>query len=544
MARKVIGNLLNREQLLNMNNNFTELYEKVNEALSYSQNIIDYEDKLKETIEEYDNKQIENNSIDNSKLMDGTIQPEKTSFFTKTGSNNLLNLATLLKNKSIDTAGNIVDAPNYWLTDYILVDSRLGEQINVSNDGTNSYRISIHDENKKFLGRPGITGDTKFVPNPSTQAMYVRISGTRDINTVMINKGASLLPYETPITTSSGYKLKDELYDTEIEDNSIDNSKLVDGTIQPEKTSFIKNTFLQKDIKITPDNEVHFQKPVNLFNRNIVQYGKTLDSDGNIVNDDKYILSAPIKAKGKKIAMSTDNSVRWGIYNKDGAKLGRGGKIQGSTNIIDLTKSPDAEYVLLSIVKTSADRFMVNYGDYVLPYENFEYKLISTSEYPLSISNDIVPTGANSSNTTQVVSGNVIDLKGTSQIYRDISSSFNSKDTTEVYSTNAKSQIDYIEFSTNNINAELILTYVDDKGTNKTSTITNPSDNSELPLTLDNIVNYGYPNTDFIVYDPTKAIYKIAIKDLKFSNGFKLVAKNSGSINANIGVKLVGRYYV
>ena len=44
MARKVIGNLLNREQLLNMNNNFTELYEKINEVLSYYQNIIDYED--------------------------------------------------------------------------------------------------------------------------------------------------------------------------------------------------------------------------------------------------------------------------------------------------------------------------------------------------------------------------------------------------------------------------------------------------------------------------------------------------------------------
>ena len=57
-------------------------------------------------------------------------------------------------------------------------------------------------------------------------------------------------------------------------------------------------------------------------------------------------------------------------------------------------------------------------------------------------------------------------------------------------------------------------------------------------------MKYGYPNTDFIVYDPTKSIYKIAIKDLKFSNGFKLEAKNNNSSNINIGVKLVGRYYV
>lgn len=610
---------------------------------------------------------IEDNSIFNEKLVDGTIQPGKTDFFTKNTSRNLLVLSTLQKNKSIDTAGNIIDAPNYWLTDLIPVDSLKSEQINVSNDGTNAYRIALYDENKKFLGRPGILNESKYTPAASSLTKYVRISGTRDINTVMINKGPVLLPYEAPTLNATDYKLKPELYDKTIPDGAVTTSKIGDKSVTVEKTSFLKTstgnnllnletvlrgktietdgtivddegrwltdlipvdsskneqinisndgtnsyrialydkdkkfisrmgvtgdtkfvpnpstqamyvrisgvrdlndtminkgptslplekyvgevTKMNTDIKVTPDNEVHFQKSSNLFNKNTIQVNKTLDINGNIVEDNKYVLSAPIKAKGKKIAMTTDNSVRWGIYTKDGISLGRGGKTQGSTDIIDLTKSPNAEYVLLSIVKTNSDGFMVNYGENVLSYEKFGYKLVSTNEYPITIANDIVPAGVTSGNTgnttTQVVSGNVIDLKGTSQIYRDISSSFNPKDTTEVYSTNAKSQIDYIEFSTNNINAELILTYVDDKGTNKTSTITNPSDNSELPLTLDNIVNYGYPNTDFIVYDPTKAIYKIAIKDLKFSNGFKLVAKNSGSINANIGVKLVGRYYV
>lgn len=612
---------------------------------------------------------IEDNSITNAKLVDGTIRPEKTNFFTNTTSSNLLVLSTLQRNKSIDTAGNIIDAPNYWLTDYILVDSKLGEQINISNYGNNAYRIALYDGNKKFLGRPGLLNESRYTPSSNSLTKYVRISGTRDINTVMINKGPVLLPYEAPTLNATDYKLKPELYDKTIPDDAVTNSKIANNAVTTEKTDFLKTvtgnnllnleavlrgksievdgtivddnirwltdlipvdaskneqinisndgtnsyrialydenkkfisrmgvtgdtkfipdtstlakyvrisgvrdlndtminkgpsllplekyvgevTKMNTDIKVTPDNVVHFQKSSNLFNKNTIQANKTLDINGNIVEDNKYVLSAPIKAKGKKIAMTTDNSVRWGIYNKDGIRLGRGGKIQGSTNIIDLTKSPDAEYILLSIVKTNVDGFMVNYGEYVLPYETFGYKLVSTNEYPITISNDIVPAGVSSGNTgnttttTQVVNGNVIDLKGTSQIYRDISSSFNAKDTTEVYSTNAKSQIDYIEFSANNINAELVLTYVDDKATNKTTTITNPNDNSVLPLTLDNIVKYGYPNTDFIVYDPTKAIYKIAIKDLKFSNGFKLVVKNSGSINANIGVKLVGRYYV
>ena len=604
---------------------------------------------------------IEDSSISNAKLIDGTIQPEKTSFFTKTSTNNLLNLLTLTKDKSFDSSGNIIDAPGYWITDYILLDSTLGEQINITNDEKTSYRVVLYDENKEVVLRTGIVGTTSYIPtNTALVKKYIRISGSRDINTVMINKGSELLPYEEP-SKLGDYKLKDELYDKfEFKKDSITTDKLKDESVTTDKVHFInklesynlldlstvqmnktfdskgnisddqtrwltdfievdgsKNeqiniskdayriaeydenkVFIQRDdilskdkfipsestryirvsasrdvntvminkgdsllplekntgntsvfspnVKVTPDNEVHFKKSNNIFNKNDVKVGKSLDSSGNIVEDADYVLTNPIKITGASVAMSTDNAVRWAVYDKDGKLLSRSGKIAGSDSLLELSRMTTADYFMLSVHKSIYEEFMVNYGNKVLPYEEFGYKLVSTKKYPITISSDIVPetTAGNTETTTQVINGNVIDLQNTKQIYKDISTSYDAGTSDEIYNTTSKAQIDYIELSTNNANAELELIYIDDKSNEVTVTVTNPSDGEKLPLTLENIVSYGYPNTEFIIYDPKRKTFKIAIKDMRFSNGFKLVAKNNNETSINIGIKLVGRYYV
>lgn len=605
---------------------------------------------------------IEDNSISNTKLVDGTIQPEKTAFFTKSSSNNLLNKSTLENGKTFDSVGNIVSDSNYWLTDYIPLDSSLKEQINITNDSTGSYRVALYDANKKLISRTGIVGTTKFIPDTTANSKYIRISGIRDVNTVMINKGTSLLPFEPPSTTLSGYKLKKDLYEQyELKDGEVTNSKIQDKTVSVNKVDFINkassynlldiskvqmNTtfnskggvvadtkrwlsdFIQvnngeqinfsnsvvdgyriasydenknfvkrydipqdtklvlddtpttkyvrlsstrdvntvmvnkgtsllpfeksvgdskeidRSIKVTPDNAVHFRKSQNIFNKNDIQTGKTIDSTGAIVEDSNFFLSAPIKIEGNKIATNTDMTVRWAVYDKDSHPILRSGKANGSTDVLDLTNVPNANYVLLSTVNDNLDKFMANYGDVVAPYEDFGYKLVSTKKYPITISSDIVPAGSSGGGTTQVVTGNVIDLDKSSQIYKENTALYNAGDKTQIYSTTSKSQIDYIELSTNNVNAELLLSYFDDNNNEKLVTINNPTDNTNLPMTLDNIIKYGYPNTDYIVYDPTRITFKIAIKDMKFSNGFKLFAKNSFTAPINIGIKLVGRYYV
>lgn len=624
---------------------------------------------------------LENNSITSDKLEKDSVTPEKTTFFTNSSTNNLLNLTTLTKDKSFDSKGNIIDAPGYWITDYIPLDSTLGEQINITNDEKTSYRVVLYDENKEVVLRTGIVGTTSYIPtNTALVKKYIRISGSRDVNTVMINKGPELLPYEEP-SKLSGYKLKDELYEkfelkensittanikdsaittAKIKDSAVTTNSIEDKAVTTDKVNFInkqesynlldlstvqmnktfnskgnisddqtrwltdfievdgsKNEqiniskdayrvaeydenkeFIQRDdilsenkiiptestryirvsasrdvntvminrgdsllplekntgntsefspnVKVTPENEVHFKKSNNIFNKNDVRVGKTLDSSGNIVEDADYVLTNPIKITGARVAMSTDNAVRWAVYDKDDKLLSRSGKIAGSDNVLELSRMTTADYFMLSVHKSVYEEFMANYGNKVLSYEEFGYKLVSTKQYPITISSDIVPktTAGNTEATTQVINGNVIDLQNTKQIYKDISTSYDASTSDEIYNTTSKAQIDYIELSTNNANTELELIYIDDESNEVTVTVTNPSDGEKLPLTLENIVSYGYPNTEFIIYDPKRKTFKIAIKDMRFSDGFKLVAKNNNETSINIGIKLVGRYYV
>mgnify|MGYP001508033303 FL=1 len=365
MARKVIGNLLNREQLLNMNNNFTELYEKINEVLSYYQNIIDYEDKLKETIEEYDNKQIEDDSISNSKLLDGTITPEKTTFFSIKKTNNLLDLTKLVEGKTIDAKGDWVEDSRRWTTHLIPLDSTKGEQINFTNDGSNAYKVLLYNSSQGYIGQSSVIGKTNYTPASNSTVQYVRISGTSDYNNIMINKGSKLLPYEKP-SDSQSVMLKPEYYNSEVKDNSI----------TPEKTTFI-------DIK---DNK---------FDYTSIQIKKTLDSQGNIIDNDKKWLSDYIELDKDGILSVTQGSYTVGVYDSNKNFLLIGGLT--NSNLIDFSLDKNARYVRISGY-VSPDTIMVNDGKTLQNYSTYgnilnnsikvDYKNISNKNIkPSDISN-------------------------------------------------------------------------------------------------------------------------------------------------------------
>ncbi|RIO70567.1 hypothetical protein BUZ39_19585, partial [Staphylococcus haemolyticus] len=130
------------------------------------------------------------------------------------------------------------------------------------------------------------------------------------------------------------------------------------------------------------------------------------------------------------------------------------------------------------------------------PYEEFGYTLISTNEAPITISSDIVPT--QNGGGTVVQGGTVVDLKNSKQILSETSKSYETEQTEKIYSTTQNSQLDYIELSTNNVNAEIILTYIDEKGTNVKASVSKPGVLETIPLTLQNIVEYGYPNVEYL----------------------------------------------
>ncbi|MCE5035275.1 BppU family phage baseplate upper protein [Staphylococcus haemolyticus] len=454
---------------------------------------------------------IEDNSILNEKLVDGTIQPEKTSFFDI--SNNLLNPETVKLNKTIDSSGNLIDDKNQFLSELIPFNSTRSISFTKGN-----YSIALYDENKEFYLKSGVTNSSLYTISANSKARYFRLSTALGaLNTIMVNYGSQLLPFE---------RFRKEL-----------------------KPEFIPNIDFDslKNVYIGPDKLTNYIKSKNLFNKNNVMIGKTINSKGTLIDDSNYVVSSKIKVEGDKVAFSTPYSAKCIIYDKNDKMLGIFSKLSNQTTVLDLTKYPNAEYFVIIASRFVKDDFMANYGETVLPYEDFAYTLVTTDQYPIKISSDIIPKtlsgGTNTNNSSENVV-NLNDLSNTQQLVKDNSASLNAGESLEVLNTTNKTQLDYIEFTSSAVDLELEITYTDKDGQKSVSNITKPDDNSKLPLTIENVVSYGYPNTDFLVYDVSRKLFKIAIKDLNFSNGVTIKLKNNGTSSINGSAKLVGRYYV
>lgn len=478
------------------------------ESFSYSNLTVAEKEEIKSAItnQSLSDYVLKDASVTTEKLADKSVTGKKTTFINV--SNNLLNPKATMMNKTIDYDGNIIDDTGYFLSEIIPFDS--SKKISFT---LGTYRIILYDNKGEFISRAGATSNNIFDASAVPNVGYFRISRNVLPETVMLNHGATLLPFEN-------YYQK------------------------------IQNDFLPvitmddiSDVMITPEEEAHFKKSNNLFNKYNLQNDKSIDSAGNIIDATSWVVSPKIKVTGAKVAMSTDNTVRWAVFDKDGRLLSRAGKTAGSTALLELDKLPLADYFILSVHSSIKDTFMANYGTSVLPYEDYGFTLVSTNELPISISSDIVPqsTQTGGTSTTQT---NIVNLENTQQLSKEYSASYAANSTTELYTTTAKTSLDYIEFSANNVNAELVLTYKDDSGATVTANVIKPDDNAKLPLTIDNIVSYGYPNVEYLVYDPPRSQFKIAFKNLNFSNGFTVSFKNNQSTALNATTRIAGRYYV
>lgn len=446
---------------------------------------------------------IPDNSITNNKIAEKEISPEKTTFINV--STNLLDPSVVTYNKTIDVSGNIVDAPNYFLSDYIHFDSE-----NVISFTQGTYIILLYDADKNFMYRSGVTNSNKFDVSADKKIKYFRISRAALPDNVMVNHGSTLLPFE------KFYK-----------------------KIKRETLPLIDFNELQ-NINITPEQESYFKQSSNIFNKSNLQLGKTIDVQGQLIDNTNWVTTHKIKVQGTEVAFSTENSVQWAVFDKTDKLLARSGKNPNTTITLNLSHSPTADYFIVSVTKGVKDTFMMNYGDKVLPYEEYGFTMVSTPEIPIKISNDIVPE--NTGNGNNESSSNT--LVGTEQIYIEKATSYTTGETSELYNSSYKSKIDYVELTSNNIKTELKISYIDSEGNTTETSIIKPDDNSKLPLTIENIVNYGYPNVEYLLYDPVRTQFKIAIKNLNFSNGAKILIKNNHTATVNASAKIVGRYYV
>ena len=447
------------------------------------------------------------NSLTTRQYVDKSVTPEKTDFFNI--SKNKFNPSTAVDGKSIDTEGKIVDDSSRWLNDFIELPS--SQKMSITQG---SYRLAFYDSDKKFLWRTGITSSDLIDATFDSNNRFVRISGGLDKHKIMLNDGTTLLPFTEYKTV-----LKPE-YSPEVDFKEIGN------------------------VEVHPSQEIHFKKSANIYNRFKLQKDKSLDDYGNVISETGRFLSERIILDpSKQLSTKKEDGYRYGIYDRNGNMIKRMNKVVGVELIIDIPSIPNAYSMLVSPVELMKDRIMINEGETALPYEDYGYTMISTPELPIRISENIIPKGSGESGGGGSDEPS-FNLAGTSQIFESVSNVYSPSVLTDVYSTTNTSQIDYIEFSSNTLKAEIIVTYIDSTGAEKPYQIINTADFTNLPQTIGNIVEHGGVNTEFLQYDEGTNQYKISIKSLNFSNGFKVQIRNNDTSDKNIAVQLAGRYYV
>ncbi|WP_314347803.1 hypothetical protein [Mammaliicoccus vitulinus] len=111
---------------------------------------------------------IKPNSISNDKIKDKTLEKSKVSFIQE--SNNLFNIQTITRDKSLADNGNITDNINYVISDYI--DVVPGETYNTNNK---QYGYVLYDSFKNYIGGRGQATTNVTIPS---NAKYIRLSIT------------------------------------------------------------------------------------------------------------------------------------------------------------------------------------------------------------------------------------------------------------------------------------------------------------------------------------------------------------------------------
>ena len=111
---------------------------------------------------------IKPNSISNDKIKDKTLEKSKVGFIQE--SNNLFNIQTITRDKSLADNGNITDNINYVISDYI--DVVPGETYNTNNK---QYGYVLYDSFKNYVRGSGQATTSVTIPS---NAKYIRLNIT------------------------------------------------------------------------------------------------------------------------------------------------------------------------------------------------------------------------------------------------------------------------------------------------------------------------------------------------------------------------------
>ena len=172
-------------------------------------------------------------------LGDGSVEPKHTNFFHIP--NNLLNLNTVLIGKSVDVDGSVINDSIRWLGDFIEV----GYGNDVLSITKDSYRIGRYDKDFNFLSRGGITSSNLIELSISAYnpTKYIRISGAINSEIVMLNRGSTLLPWESGAVVLKKQYMPSDLQQIDTEQIMEQVRKEMKGQLTQYQPSFPKLTF-------------------------------------------------------------------------------------------------------------------------------------------------------------------------------------------------------------------------------------------------------------------------------------------------------------
>ena len=255
---------------------------------------------------------------------------------------NIFNKDTVTSGKFVNyTNGNLDNNAIYSASEFIAIKPNTVYSIN-----TNPY-TAFYDENKVYISGYNIT----LIPNIFTtpiNARFMRTSpNTSSINTVMILEGGVMSGVFKP-------------YDTK-------------GIILDD---LIPDAFRKKDVKITSE-DVNFIKKVystNLFDINSDKniFGKYVaPATGNLIDNPAYNVAHISVIEGEYYTLSYKNNIAW--FDSNGVYIS--GSASTDTNKTQLAPI-GASYLLASVLLSDwiADRFRVNKGSVLLPYEPYSEK--------------------------------------------------------------------------------------------------------------------------------------------------------------------------
>lgn len=311
-------------------------------SLLYSDLTTQEKEELKSAIvnESLNDYVIKDNSVTTNKIADKAVTAYKTDFITT--SSNLFNKQKAVMGYVLDGTGNPVVNELFGYSEKIPVvaESPITFQyVNAVYAFNGDSLVNKTSFNLKEV-------NTYTVPKG---ANYIRFNfEVSRIDTVQLNKGTSLLPYE------EFYKKLDNSVEVDISsanipNNSIDSTKIKKNSLNYQTTDYLKLSS-------------------NIFNKADIVEGYYLNGYDQIIAGDAFAYSGYIDApKSQSITFTQINRVNFYDQNK---KFLSTNKVNVS-DVNTVSISSNIYYMRVVVEKSRKDKAQINIGTELLPYEAF-----------------------------------------------------------------------------------------------------------------------------------------------------------------------------